>query len=259
VLRRGTILLRQRPLLLGLAHRKANKELLGTLEETSQSLKSLRLVAAELDSVGAPLRDEERIAVVLRSSVDYFSFETARTPDCQEAFGSFVDEMRGLGVKILNLAEEIGIQVRQKCVSVTMFHRQLRLAAICHGMLPAAPGDGPAPTQGRFQYLSAAMCSTGTFGMILTGMGEDGAKGMLGMKQAGAFNLAQDEASCVVFGMPAEAIKAGGGDEILPLEAMAQAVLRYCRHESPHGRLWSRRAPPRERPFGRRVRQALNR
>jgi len=63
-------------------------------------------------------------------------------------------------------------------------------------------------------------------GVILTGMGKDGAQGMLAMKEAGAYNFAQDEASCVVFGMPKEAIAAGGTDEVLPLRDIAQAVMR---------------------------------
>ncbi|CUS31465.1 protein-glutamate methylesterase/protein-glutamine glutaminase [Candidatus Nitrospira nitrificans] len=62
-------------------------------------------------------------------------------------------------------------------------------------------------------------------GVILTGMGGDGAKEMLTMKQAGAFTIAQDEASCVVFGMPKEAIKMGGVDKILPLDEIAGAIL----------------------------------
>ncbi len=66
-------------------------------------------------------------------------------------------------------------------------------------------------------------------GVIMTGMGDDGARGMLEMKQAGAFNIAQDEASCVVFGMPAEAIKAGAVDRIMPLDAIAPEVVRMCR------------------------------
>jgi two-component system chemotaxis response regulator CheB len=65
-------------------------------------------------------------------------------------------------------------------------------------------------------------------GVIMTGMGDDGAKGMLEMKQAGAFNIAQDEASCVVFGMPAEAIKAGAVDRVVPLDAIAPEVMRLC-------------------------------
>jgi two-component system chemotaxis response regulator CheB len=66
-------------------------------------------------------------------------------------------------------------------------------------------------------------------GVIMTGMGDDGAHGMLEMKTAGAFNLAQDEASCVVFGMPAEAIRLGGVDRTLPLGLLADEVVRLCR------------------------------
>jgi two-component system chemotaxis response regulator CheB len=66
-------------------------------------------------------------------------------------------------------------------------------------------------------------------GVIMTGMGDDGSHGMLEMKEAGAFNIAQDEASCVVFGMPAEAIKLGGTDTVLPLINIAGEVVRRCR------------------------------
>jgi two-component system chemotaxis response regulator CheB len=62
-------------------------------------------------------------------------------------------------------------------------------------------------------------------GVILTGMGDDGARGMLEMKQAGAVTYAQNEATCVVFGMPKEAIKLGGVDKVLPLESVARAIL----------------------------------
>ena len=63
-------------------------------------------------------------------------------------------------------------------------------------------------------------------GVIMTGMGDDGAKGMKEMHDAGAATIAQDEASCVVFGMPNEAIKQGGVDKILPLERIAAEVLK---------------------------------
>ena len=66
-------------------------------------------------------------------------------------------------------------------------------------------------------------------GVILTGMGDDGACGMLEMKQAGAVTIAQDEATCVVFGMPKEAIKRNAVDKVLPLEAVAGAILVHAR------------------------------
>lgn len=65
-------------------------------------------------------------------------------------------------------------------------------------------------------------------GIMLTGMGKDGAAAMLEMKQAGAYNLAQDETSCVVFGMPRAAIELGAVDEVVALEKMAECALRRC-------------------------------
>jgi two-component system chemotaxis response regulator CheB len=69
-------------------------------------------------------------------------------------------------------------------------------------------------------------------GVILTGMGKDGAQGMLEMKEAGAYNFAQDEASCVVFGMPREAIAIGAAHEVGALAALPGMVLN---HLAAHG------------------------
>ncbi len=75
-------------------------------------------------------------------------------------------------------------------------------------------------------FRSAANCAgRNAIGVILTGMGKDGAAGMLEMHKAGAYNFAQDEASCVVFGMPKEAIAAGGVNDIISLKDMAKSVL----------------------------------
>jgi two-component system chemotaxis response regulator CheB len=64
-------------------------------------------------------------------------------------------------------------------------------------------------------------------GVILTGMGRDGAAGMLEMKKAGAYNLAQDEASCVVFGMPKEAIAIGATHDVGPLHELPGRVMEF--------------------------------
>ena len=64
-------------------------------------------------------------------------------------------------------------------------------------------------------------------GVILTGMGKDGVQGLLEMKQAGSHTIAQDEASCVVFGMPKEAIAAGAASAVLPLQNIAHHLLEY--------------------------------
>jgi len=93
--------------------------------------------------------------------------------------------------------------------------------------------DGPLVSRHRpsvdVLFRSAARyAGANAVGVIMTGMGDDGAHGMLEMKNAGAITIAQDEASCVVFGMPAEAIKLGGVDKVLPLNRIATEVIRLC-------------------------------
>ena len=61
-------------------------------------------------------------------------------------------------------------------------------------------------------------------GVLLTGMGADGAKGLLAMQQSGAHTIAQDEATCVVYGMPKEAVKLGAADKVVPLGGIPQAI-----------------------------------
>lgn len=63
-------------------------------------------------------------------------------------------------------------------------------------------------------------------GIIMTGMGDDGANGLLAMRQAGAFTIAQDEATCVVYGMPKEAVERGAVCQVLPLMDIAAAIMR---------------------------------
>ena len=72
----------------------------------------------------------------------------------------------------------------------------------------------------------AKFAGRNAMGVIMTGMGDDGARGLKEMHDAGAYTLAQDEASCVVYGMPKEAVKHGGVDRSLPLSALAGAILR---------------------------------
>ena len=72
---------------------------------------------------------------------------------------------------------------------------------------------------------AARVAGRNAFGIMLTGMGADGATAMREMRDAGSYNFVQDEASCIVFGMPREAILQGAADEVLPLTAIAPALL----------------------------------
>ncbi len=91
--------------------------------------------------------------------------------------------------------------------------------------------DGPLVNRHRpsvdVMFRSVAKCAgVNALGVIMTGMGDDGAAGLFEMRTAGARTIAQDEESCVVFGMPKEAIKRGGVERTLPLGALAQEILK---------------------------------
>jgi two-component system, chemotaxis family, protein-glutamate methylesterase/glutaminase len=77
-----------------------------------------------------------------------------------------------------------------------------------------------------FLFMSAAkFLGPDAIGVLMTGMGRDGAKGMAAMKEAGAWNIAQDEATCVIFGMPREAIEIGATHEVAPLDRLRERAL----------------------------------
>ncbi|MDR1350795.1 MAG: chemotaxis response regulator protein-glutamate methylesterase [Zoogloeaceae bacterium] len=75
----------------------------------------------------------------------------------------------------------------------------------------------------------ACYAGASALGIIMTGMGDDGATGLKEMHDVGARTIAQDEASCVVFGMPKEAIKLGAADEVMPLSKIPDAIVAYSR------------------------------
>lgn len=93
--------------------------------------------------------------------------------------------------------------------------------------------DGPLVSRHRpsvdVLFRSAAeWVGPNAIGVIMTGMGDDGAQGMVEMKESGAFTVAQDEATSVVFGMPNEAIKKGAVAKILPLPSIASEIIRFA-------------------------------
>jgi two-component system chemotaxis response regulator CheB len=96
-----------------------------------------------------------------------------------------------------------------------------RGAGYCLRVTDDAPVNRHRPSVDTL-FRSIARCAgSKAVGVMLTGMGGDGAEAMLEMSQAGAYTIAQDEASCVVFGMPRQAIAAGGVREVAPLADIA--------------------------------------
>ena len=108
-------------------------------------------------------------------------------------------------------------------------HMQLRKAA---GQYYVKVFDGPPvnrhkPSVDVLFKSTADVAGSDALALLLTGMGDDGARGMKLMHDRGARTIAQDEATCVVFGMPMEAIKLKAVDDVLPLHAMANAIMRF--------------------------------
>jgi two-component system, chemotaxis family, protein-glutamate methylesterase/glutaminase len=95
-----------------------------------------------------------------------------------------------------------------------------KLAAV-----PGAPVAGHCPSVTVLFKSVAAYYRQGAVGVLLTGMGRDGAEGLRAMAQGGGLTIAQDEASCVVFGMPKEAIALGAAQQVLPLDVIAPFLL----------------------------------
>lgn len=99
------------------------------------------------------------------------------------------------------------------------------------------PENGLIPSV-DFLFRSVA-CEIGAnaIGVLLSGMGKDGAKELKTMKEIGAITMVQDEASCVVFGMPGEAVKNGAAEQALPLLKIAQNITEICERKSIHNRI----------------------
>lgn len=108
---------------------------------------------------------------------------------------------------------------RQGAKYVVTLHQQVQL----HNVRPAADYL----LRSVAQYVGA-----NAVGVVLTGMGKDGAEGLLEMKKAGSYNFAQDEKTCVVYGMPSAAVNMGGVDKILPLDRIATEVLNQMKKSS---------------------------
>jgi two-component system chemotaxis response regulator CheB len=101
--------------------------------------------------------------------------------------------------------------------SGAMYYVQVKTGPMVHHQRPAVD---------LLFKSTAQYAGSNAIGVILTGMGADGAEGLLDMKKAGAGTIAQDEQSCVVFGMPKEAIKLGAADKVLPLDQIPIEMMR---------------------------------
>jgi two-component system chemotaxis response regulator CheB len=151
------------------------------------------------------------------------------------AFAKWLDASCTIHVK----EAEDGDHVRRGWAFVAPGNRH---ATVCRGSahFRICVNDGPLVSRHRpsvnvlFRSVAQA-AGRAALGVILTGMGDDGAEGLLEMRQAGACTVAQNEATCIVFGMPKEAIRRGGAEKVLPLGAISSVLATFAGAEEKAG------------------------
>ena len=125
--------------------------------------------------------------------------------------------------------EQLGERLKPGMAYLAPGHSHLRVRRSAGGHVLELGQDEPVnrhrPAADVLFQSMAEHVGKRALGIILTGMGKDGAQGLLAMRRAGAWNVGQDQASCVVYGMPREAALAGALDEVAPLNAIAAAVM----------------------------------
>ena len=180
-------------------------------------------------AIGASTGGTEAIADVLRqlpASVPGIVVTQHIPAGFSLAFANRLNQICDIEVKEAEDGDEV--KPGRALVAPGNFHMFLRPSTRGYSV---AVKDGPRvcyqrPSVDVLFSSVAEVAKADAVGIILTGMGSDGAKGLSKMKSAGAFTIAQDEASCVVFGMPREAIRNGSVGEVVPLPKIAAAILR---------------------------------
>jgi two-component system, chemotaxis family, protein-glutamate methylesterase/glutaminase len=142
--------------------------------------------------------------------------------------GPFADRLnRVCGIEVREAREGDGLARGCALVAPGNKHMLLKASGATYSV---ALKDGPPvhhqrPAVDVLFHSVATLAGKNAVGVILTGMGADGAVGLLAMQQAGAYTVAEDESTCIVFGMPKEAIALGAAREVLPLDKIATAII----------------------------------
>ena len=144
---------------------------------------------------------------------------------------SFADRLNSLcAIEVKEASDGDTISPGKAIIGAGNFHLLLdRSGAVYQARVKSGPLVSRHRPSVDIMFRSVArFAGKNAVGVILTGMGSDGAGGMKEMKDSGSVNIAQDEASCIVYGMPKEAVARGGVDYILPLEAIAGKILELA-------------------------------
>ena len=139
-----------------------------------------------------------------------------------EGLVSWMERVSGLPVRL----GDHGAALESGTVYIARGDMHLRLGPERKLVLGREPDTIHRPSADELFHSLAEHAGPAGIGVVLTGMGDDGAAGLLALRQAGGTTLAQDEASCAVFGMPRAAQRVGAVAEMLPLQRIARAIAR---------------------------------
>jgi two-component system chemotaxis response regulator CheB len=187
---------------------------------------------AKIVFVGASTGGTEAIKVFLTGLPANFP-PVLITQHMPEAFtGSFARRLDGLCALEVVEAED-AMPVKSGCAYIAPGHSHLKIRRSGAGFVTelekSPPFNRHRPSVDVLFNSAAEAVGARAVGVLLTGMGKDGALGLKAMHDAGAWTLAQDQATCVVFGMPREAIALGAADEVLALGAIAPRLVSLLR------------------------------
>lgn len=213
-----------------------------------QTRLSAQTRSAALPSLGNRLLSSEKLIIVGASTGGteaIKSFLLAMPPDCPGIIitqhmpagftRSFANRLDGL-CRIAVKEAEGGERVLPGHAYIAPGDKHLLLtrsgANYMTELSDAPPVNRHKPSVDVLFDSAATHAGKNAIGVILTGMGKDGAVGMLRMREAGAYNFSQDEATCVVFGMPKEAIARGGVHEVWPLDELPTRVMHYLAQDA---------------------------
>lgn len=199
----------------------------------SGPIKTVRLSSEKLVFVGASTGGTEAIRVFLQqmpSSAPAILITQHMPPGFTRSFADRLNSLCAMHVKEAEDHE----RVLPGHAYIAPGGRHMRIARSGANYLISLSDDAPVnrhrPSVDVLFDSATEHVARNAVGVILTGMGRDGAAGLLEMKNAGATTFAQDEASCVVFGMPKEAILLHAVDHVLPLSQMAEHVVALLAH-----------------------------
>lgn len=189
----------------------------------------------KLVAIGASTGGPAAVLSVLRSLPSNFALPVLVVLHISEPFGlamaEWLDGQLTVSVRYAIDGEKLP-RPGQPCVLLAPPGRHLELIGgrLCLSEAPERHSCRPS-VDVLFESLARELGSR-TIACLLTGMGRDGAQGLLAIRQSGGLTLAQDEASSVVYGMPAEAVKLGAAAEVLPLSQFAQALFQAAKPET---------------------------